>query len=217
MIPVPTEARTVLSAGAHSTVMSDREYQPARLARSAGASAYESVVDTVLTGIIVLLPVVVTAYVLSMALGILTRMISPVIQTLRYFGLISDLRRVILFRVLARIGIYESPVAFFSELIAVGVLIALILVIGTLAKSHYGERVIDLFDYLIGHIPGVGTVYGSFRRMSDVMLVEFPRDGVFVVGFVTNTSPPAITSAAGVAGMTTLFLPLAPNPVMEGS
>jgi uncharacterized membrane protein len=208
--------------------MSDRRYRPARLARSAGASAYEAVLDTALTGIVVLLPVVVTAYVLSMALGILTRVISPVIQTLRYLGWISDLKRWLFFQVLVQIGIYENPLTFLSELIAVLVLVALVFGIGALAKLRYGEHVIDLFDYLIGLVPGVGAVYSSFRRMSDVMLesgvenfrevklVEFPRDGVFVVGFVTNTSPPSITSAAGVDGMTTLFLPLAPNPVMGG-
>jgi len=49
-----------------------------------------------------------------------------------------------------------------------------------------------------------------------VKLVEFPHDDVYVLGFETNRSPMPVQAAANVDGMTTLFLPLAPNPVMGG-
>jgi len=53
----------------------------------------------------------------------------------------------------------------------------------------------------------------SFR---DVKLVEFPHEGAYTLGFVTTETPPELAEPAGHADMLTLFLPLAPNPVMGG-
>lgn len=205
-----------------------RRTRPGQAARSAGQSLYEKIRDVLITGVIVLLPVVLTVYLLSLAISFLQRLIDPVMRTLSYYGVIRDIRDVIVYRGLARIGIYDDPFVFFSELIAIFLLVALVIAAGVLAKSSYGERLIDLFDYLITRIPAVGVIYRTFRRMSDVMLqsgvenfrevklVEFPHDDVYVLGFVTNNSPPSVMGAIGVDGMRTLFLPLAPNPVMGG-
>jgi hypothetical protein len=74
----------------------------------------------------------------------------------------------------------------------------------------------------------VGSVYQSFRQMSEVMLdsdaenfrevklVEFPHEGVYALGFVTAETPPAVADAVGHGQMYTMFLPMAPNPVMGG-
>ncbi|MFB6164231.1 MAG: DUF502 domain-containing protein [Haloarculaceae archaeon] len=104
----------------------------------------------------------------------------------------------------------------------------MIVIVGLLARNHYGERLIEYFDALIGAIPGIGSIYQSFRRMGDVMLessvdnfqevvlVEFPYDDVYVLGFKTNEASVPIVKATGEADVSTLFLPLAPNPVMGG-
>jgi uncharacterized membrane protein len=54
------------------------------------------------------------------------------------------------------------------------------------------------------------------ENFREVKLVEFPRDGIYVLGFVTNHAPSPVQRSAQVEGMSTLFLPLAPNPVMGG-
>lgn len=107
-------------------------------------------------------------------------------------------------------------------------LVVVVVALGAIARFQYGQRVLDLVDAIIMAVPGVGVVYRSFRRMGDAMLesdvenfrgvklVEFPHDEVFVIGFETNTSPPTVQAATEFDGMTTLFLPLAPNPVMGG-
>jgi uncharacterized membrane protein len=80
----------------------------------------------------------------------------------------------------------------------------------------------------IASIPGLGTIYKSFRRMGDVMLgedgenfqevklVECFGDDVFVLGFKTSDSPPTIEDSANQGEMVSMFLPLAPNPVTGG-
>ena len=85
------------------------------------------------------------------------------------------------------------------------------------------ERVFRLED-----LPGVGSISTSVERMSDVMLegdtdsfqevliVEFPREDSFMLAFLTADSPPEIENAAGADDMLTVFVPMAPNPVMGG-
>ncbi len=196
--------------------------------QGAGQSAYETLVDVVLTGIVVILPIVVTLYVLSVAVGILTSAIAPFIGLLQAVGVLGDLEQFTVGRILVRVGLAGSVEAFLAELVAIGLLVVIILAVGVIARMQYGDRLIDYFDHLLASVPGIGTIYESFRRMGDVVLdsgvenfqsvklVEFPQDGVYVLGFETATSPLAIQETAGFDGMTTLFLPLAPNPVMGG-
>ncbi|MFA1612099.1 DUF502 domain-containing protein [Halobellus rubicundus] len=111
------------------------------------------------------------------------------------------------------------PVVVFGAVLAVGLVVN---------SSRYGERAVEYFDYVMAQVPGVGSVYESFRRMSDVMiesdaenfrevkLVEFPHEDAYTLGFVTTETPEALRAAAGHGEMLTLFLPMAPNPVMGG-
>jgi uncharacterized membrane protein len=108
------------------------------------------------------------------------------------------------------------------------ILVALIVGVGVVARHRYGERLIDYFDAVVMSVPGIGGVYKSFRRMSDVVMesdvsnfrevkiVEFPYDDTYVLGFVTNDSPPAVVESVEQGDLLTMFLPLAPNPFMGG-
>lgn len=190
---------------------------------------YRTAVDVVFTGIVVIVPLVVTLYILSAALEFISKALNPVIRLLQWVGVVGEIREFALVNFFYRVGIYSGDaVNVISELVALIVLVVIIVTVGLLARFQYGERVIDYFDYLITTIPGIGSVYNSFRRMGDAMLesgvedfrevklVEFPHDDVYVLGFETARTPLPIQGAAGVEGMTTLFLPLAPNPVMGG-
>jgi uncharacterized membrane protein len=200
----------------------------AETARDAGQSAYDAAVDVVLTGFAIIVPLVVTIYVLSAALSFIGGALSPVIRLMSFFGLIEGFEQLGFVQLLARVGIYESAAAFLTEIIAVIILAALVVAVGAVARHRHGEAVIDYFDFFISSIPGIGAIYKSFRRMGDMMLdsevenfqevklVEFPREDTFVIGFETNESPPEVTNPTEHDEMTTLFLPLAPNPVMGG-
>lgn len=198
-------------------------------ARRAGQSAYRTALDVVLTGVAVILPAVVTIYVLKAALDILTDVLRPVILLLEQFNVIRNVRQNYLFvDVLIELGIYGDIASVISELIAVALLVVLIVTIGSIARFQSGDRLIDYFDYVITLIPGIGTIYRSFRRMGDAMLegdteqfrsvklVEFPHDDTYVIGFETAQSPQSIREGAEADDMVTLFIPLAPNPVMGG-
>jgi uncharacterized membrane protein len=200
----------------------------AKAARSASKSAYRTTLDVLFRGVAVIVPLVITIYLFKAAFNIVTNALSPVIQLLEWAGLIEGVKDLGFVRLLLRFGVYENVVGFLTELIAVVILVCVVFVIGSLASVRHGERLVDTVDYVIASIPGLGSVYRSFRRMGDVLvetdtesfrevkLVEFPHDGTYTLGFLTAEAPPTVRDAAGHGEMQTLFLPMAPNPVMGG-
>jgi uncharacterized membrane protein len=198
------------------------------VAREAGESAYRRTVDVVLTGLAIVLPLVVTIYVLQIAVNFIRKAFQPFIGLLQWIGVITAFEELWVGRVLQELGIYRDVFAFLTELIAAIVLVGAIVGIGFLAHLKYGELLIGKVDDLLVGIPGFGTLYKSFRRMGDAMvesdvdnfrevrLVEYPRRGTYLIGFETSKSPEAVHETLGEDEMMTLFLPLAPNPVMGG-
>lgn len=196
--------------------------------KETGESLYGGARETLLTGIAIIVPLIVTIYVLKIALDFVSNAIGPFIGLLQWLGLIEWIERVELIRLLIELGIYTHVIGFLTELIVIFILVAGIMVVGTVGRNHYGERIIDYADLAISAIPGVGTVYKSFRRMGDVMLTEGTEnfqevklvqclgEEMYVLGFKTSESPPTIEESSGHEDMVAVFLPLAPNPVTGG-
>ena len=182
-------------------------------------STRETLRESFVTGLAVVVPVLVTVIVLAIAFQYVSNYLSSFAQVVvaadsqMNFPVIGDI-----------------PVGVFViQLITPVILLVVIMVVGVFTNTtRWGERAVDYFDYFISRIPAVGGVYDSFRQMSDVMLesdtqsfrevklVEFPHEGAYTLGFVTTETPDALADPAGHAEMLTLFLPLAPNPVMGG-
>ncbi|GGM53710.1 hypothetical protein GCM10009017_00070 [Halarchaeum rubridurum] len=177
---------------------------------AAGQSAASRVREAFLTGIAVMVPILITLYVLHAALGLFTDILDPLAYGLQRLDVAPERRFVIV------------------QLTAAFLLVAVTFTLGFFASFQSGEQALEYFDLLMERIPGVGSVYTSFRQMSDVMLesdaenfrkvvlVEYPHDGAYTLGFETVRTPEAIREAAADESLRTLFLPLAPNPVMGG-
>ena len=199
-----------------------------RPARDTVESLYGGTLDVLMTGIAIIVPLVISLYVLTIALDFITSALTPFIRVLRWFGVIAWFRETDLVSVLIELHVYGYVIDFFTEIIAVGVLLGIVVVVGSIGRHRYGEQAIDIVDLALASIPGIGTVYKSFRRMGDVMLdseaenfqeiklVQCFGEGVHVIGFETSTSPETVAEAAGHDEMVTLFIPLAPNPVTGG-
>ncbi|MDQ2071970.1 DUF502 domain-containing protein [Haloarcula sp. H-GB4] len=189
---------------------------------------YTHVRETILTGVAITVPIVVTIYVFSVVLDFVVQALDPVIAVLRWLGIIDAIESVQLVVLLIELGVYSHIVQFLTELIAILVLLAVVLFVGSVGSHRYGEAIVDFFDFVATRIPAVGTVYQSVRRMSDVMvgdgdenfqdvkLVECFGDEVYVLGFQTNRSIQTVESGVDHDNMVAMFLPLAPNPVTGG-
>ncbi|MFC6753857.1 DUF502 domain-containing protein [Halorubrum tibetense] len=171
-----------------------------------------------LTGVAVVVPFVITVFVLAIAFN-------AVYDYLDWFSsVLATVSPQVVVPVVGRIErelLIElaTPVVFVTAIVFIG---------AAVDSTRYGERAVDYVDYVIEAVPGIGSVYEGFRQMSDVMLesdeanfrevvlVEFPTEGVYTVAFVTSETPDAVTAPSGEESMRTLFMPMAPNPVMGG-
>ncbi len=102
--------------------------------------------------------------------------------------------------------------------------ILLLYFLGKFMAAGIGGYFERLFERFIARLPGVRGVYSAVKQVSDflftqrelkvtrVVAVEFPRKGVWSVGFVTGESLPAIYEAAGEPILAVL-IPYSPVPV----
>jgi uncharacterized membrane protein len=108
----------------------------------------------------------------------------------------------------------------------IGVLITLLLIFftGALAANFLGKRFIDMCDAVLGRIPLVRTVYNATKQVSEtlftpggqsfrkVLLVQYPREGLWSLAFQTGDSTPAVNTVLNEHEMISLFIPTTPNP-----
>lgn len=116
-------------------------------------------------------------------------------------------------------------IPFLSTIPHAEIFIALIIIFisGLLFKSIVVRSLIDLFEYLVEQVPLVRPVYlgvkqlvqafspndtNSFQR---VVLIEFPRKGVYSLGFQTSELVQELTPGDNDA-FYSIFIPTTPNP-----
>ncbi|WP_435358749.1 DUF502 domain-containing protein [Haloarchaeobius sp. DFWS5] len=189
--------------------------------RKAGRTLIDVIRDAFVAGLAVVVPIIVTFAVLNILAGYVFSTLSGVVKFIQEYNLVLSETRPL-------IELTPAQGEAALQILTVVFLLIVIPVLGFLTKFRYGEKAIQYVHDIIGTIPGIGSVYESFREMSevivesdqqnfrDVKLVEFPHDGSYTLGFLTATTPPELKEAAGDDDLVTLFLPLAPNPVMGG-
>jgi len=101
--------------------------------------------------------------------------------------------------------------------------IALTIVVGMIATNVVGRRLIAFGEALLKKIPVVSAVYSSVKQLFDafaaqnrsgfkrVVLAEFPRKGLWSVGFLTSQSSGFVHERIDPESVT-IFIPTAPNP-----
>jgi len=145
-----------------------------------------------ITGLLVILPVAVTYLVLRWLFTTLDTMLQP-------------LFRYILGRPVPTLGFVAG--------------ILLIFLTGVVASNVLGRRLIARLEQVILRIPLARTVYSSIKPFSQrmledrrgafqrVVIVEWPRPGLFALGFVTGGE-----SSPASPGLLHVFVPGTPNP-----
>ncbi|HQY28196.1 MAG TPA: DUF502 domain-containing protein [Burkholderiaceae bacterium] len=106
-----------------------------------------------------------------------------------------------------------------------GVLLTVLVVLltGLLARNIIGERLVLVWESLLGRIPIVRTIYSSVKQVSDTilspngqafrqaLLVQYPRAGVWTIAFQTGTPAGEVRRVVGVE-MVSVYVPTTPNP-----
>ena len=111
-----------------------------------------------------------------------------------------------------------------------GVIAALALVtlavylLGLVITTVIGRKLLRLGDYLLNRVPFINTIYPYAKQLSDflfgerkvkfsrVVAIEYPRKGIYSLGFVTSRGPERITEHTGKQ-MLAVFIPTSPTPI----
>lgn len=160
-------------------------------------------------GLLLVTPLVVTAFVLSVLAGWATTVLDPVVA---WTGLAA----------------YTANDRLVAQLLAAVCIVVGVTLLGWLAQRSLGRTAFGRVGRVVNIVPLVNTIYSSVRqvatalverdtRFESVVLVEYPRDGLYSVGLVTGDSPSELTEGVSDEDrangtLHSVFLPNSPNP-----
>ena len=150
-----------------------------------------------ITGVVVLIPIGFTLYLSKILIGISSKLIPGNINP-------------------------NSYLPFKSPGIEILISIILITIVGGISLSFLGKKVLKIIDDLFKRIPFLRTVYSAIVQMTEtfsksggskksVVLVEYPRKGVWAVGFATKENKGEMSDKANKR-LLNVFIPTTPNP-----
>ena len=113
----------------------------------------------------------------------------------------------------------------FANIPGAGLIIGLILItaIGAIAAGFLGRWIIKFGESILNRMPIVRSIYGASKQIletvistqsdafRDAVLVEYPRRGLWVIGFVTGSTRGEVAEHIDIE-MVNVFIPTTPNP-----
>ncbi|HWA08723.1 MAG TPA: DUF502 domain-containing protein [Opitutaceae bacterium] len=109
------------------------------------------------------------------------------------------------------------------KLIATVIVVILVTLLGYLSHYVFGKLFFEVGGRFMQGIPGVGAVYNTVKQIVDtfstqnrnlfnkVVLIEYPRKGVWTIGFLTSKETSEVQDRIG-GEVWTVFVPTTPNP-----
>ena len=103
------------------------------------------------------------------------------------------------------------------------VTVIFITIIGGLSLSFIGKKILQIFNDLLRRIPILRTIYSAIGQLTEtlapqgrsqkksVVLVEYPRKGIWAVGFATKDNEGEISEKTE-SELVNVFVPTTPNP-----
>ena len=160
-------------------------------------SFFTSLRNNFIAGVVVLIPIGITLYLTLFIIKVSSGLIPKEINPNHYLP-------------------YNIP--GLEILIAV----LLITIIGWISLSFIGKRLFNLFESILNKIPIIRTIYSAVEQLIEtftksksdkktVVLIEYPRKGVYAVGFATKENTGEIKKKAGKE-LINVFVPTTPNP-----
>ena len=150
-----------------------------------------------ITGVVVFIPIGFTLYLSKILIGVSSNLIPENINPNSYLP-------------------YAIP--------GIEILISIILItiVGGLSLSFLGKRILKLIDDLFKRIPFLRTIYSAILQMTEsfsnkdndkksVVLIEYPRKGVWAVGFATKENKGEMADKTNQR-LINVFVPTTPNP-----
>jgi uncharacterized membrane protein len=156
-----------------------------------------------LTGLVVVLPMFLTVYLVWLTIGFVDARVIPLIPRA-----------------------YNPENVFGRNIFGLGLLIfvSFTTLVGAAAKGYIGRRVLGFGESLVERTPIVRSIYNGLKQIAETIfsqsgttfrqacLVEYPRKGLWAVAFVAGDTRGEILEKSGETEMVSVFLPTTPNP-----
>jgi len=150
-----------------------------------------------ITGVVVLIPIGFTLYLSKILIGISSKVIPQNLNP-------------------------NSYLPFAIPGLEIIISIIFITIVGGLSLSFLGKKILKLIDDLFKRIPFLRTIYSAILQMTEtfskkdddkksVVLVEYPRKGVWAVGFATRENKTEMSTKVNKK-LINVFVPTTPNP-----
>jgi uncharacterized membrane protein len=150
-----------------------------------------------ITGVVVLIPIGFTLYLSKILIGISSKVIPQNLNP-------------------------NSYLPFAIPGLEIIISIIFITIVGGLSLSFLGKKILKLIDDLFKKIPFLRTIYSAILQMTEtftkkdddkksVVLVEYPRKGVWAVGFATRENKTEMSAKVNKK-LINVFVPTTPNP-----
>lgn len=142
------------------------------------------------------------------------------------FGTVASFTDLLLFFLPPKVtheGDGTGPVHWYWSLIAIVVAAVVVTCIGVAARNYIGRRLIDLADTLMLRVPVLNKIYGTIKQVDQaftsgkkssfqtVVLVEYPREGIYSVGFITSEQAHEVYEKTNKKCVC-IFIPTTPIP-----
>ena len=154
-----------------------------------------------ITGLLIWVPVAITAWVLSLIAGVADQSLRLLPQSLQPHNLLG----------------FDIPGA------GIVVTLAIVLATGLLAANFIGQRLVNWWEGLLARIPVVNSIYNGVKQVSDSLLspsgvafrqpllVQYPHPGAWTIAFLTGQ--PGGDVANHLQGEhVSVYVPTTPNP-----
>lgn len=157
-----------------------------------------------LTGIVVIAPVGLTIWLIWSVIGWIDGVVLPLVpdkfQPERYIGI---------------------------NLRGLGVIIFLLftIIMGWIAKGLIGRSLIRYAETMVDRMPVIRSIYSGIKQISETVfaqsersfekacLIQYPRRGIWAIGFISTTAKGEVSERAGTGGkLLSIFVPTTPNP-----
>ena len=161
--------------------------------------------NTFLAGIAVLVPLVITLFVLNIILG-LTQQVFIIVPVLDPKHLIGG-----------KIGAALRP--FFGIILT----FALVMIAGAIVRNYIGNKLINLGERVIDKLPLIRSIYQASKQLVETLLsqsqksfnravlIEYPRKGIYSLAFVTGEAKGKLQGSVEQECFY-VFVPTTPNP-----
>jgi uncharacterized membrane protein len=162
-----------------------------------------------LTGLAVLLPAVITLAIIKWL-----------------FGTIASLTDLLLFfvpKTLTHEDGGRGPMFWYWSLAALVLAVLLVALAGWLARYYVGKQMLFWLDSTMLRVPLLNKIYGTIKQVNEafssgkktsfktVVLVEFPRAGMYSIGFLTSEQHDEVQRKTREK-VVCVFVPTTPNP-----